>query len=67
MKILISEDIELFVEFEEKDCAYYFVDHATSAQFWLEKSDTEKLDLPYVASTSQLSGCSICDPIKWLC
>ncbi|KAJ7352101.1 hypothetical protein DFH08DRAFT_857956 [Mycena albidolilacea] len=54
MKILISEDIELFVEFKGQDCAYYFVDHATSAQFWLEKSDTEKLDLPYVASTSQL-------------
>jgi len=54
VEVTISGDIELFVELEEQNCAYYFVDHATCAQFWLENSDTDRLGLPPVTSTSQL-------------
>ncbi|KAJ6532972.1 hypothetical protein B0H19DRAFT_1186731 [Mycena capillaripes] len=54
IEIMISGDIELFLQLEGEDCAYYFVDHATYAQFWLESSDTDKLGLPPVSSTSQL-------------
>ncbi|KAF7336161.1 hypothetical protein MVEN_02163500 [Mycena venus] len=53
-EITVSGDIELFLQLEGPDCAYYFVDHATCTQFWLESSDTERLDLPTVTSTSQL-------------
>ncbi|KAF8143682.1 hypothetical protein K438DRAFT_1783529 [Mycena galopus ATCC 62051] len=53
-EIKVSGDIELFLELEGQDCAYYLVDHANCTQFWLENSDTEKLDLPTVTSTSQL-------------
>jgi hypothetical protein len=35
--------------------AYYLADHANCTQFWVENSDTERLDLPTVTSTSQLS------------
>ncbi|KAK6996633.1 hypothetical protein R3P38DRAFT_3069521 [Favolaschia claudopus] len=49
-----SEDMELFIELDGQSCGYYFVDHATCSQFWLESSDTDQLGLPQVASTSQL-------------
>lgn len=55
VEIQISEDFELFVEIEGENCAYYLVDHATCAQFWLESSDTDKLGLQQVCSASQLS------------
>ncbi|KAJ7924641.1 hypothetical protein B0H13DRAFT_2184436 [Mycena leptocephala] len=53
-KMTISEDIELFLELEGENCAYYFVDHATCAQFWLESLETDQLGLPPVISTSHL-------------
>ncbi|KAF8134697.1 hypothetical protein K438DRAFT_1997638 [Mycena galopus ATCC 62051] len=52
--ITISGDIELFVELDGPNCAYYFVNHATCAQFWLENGDTDSLGLPTVTSASQL-------------
>ncbi|KAF7360891.1 hypothetical protein MSAN_01118800 [Mycena sanguinolenta] len=64
VKVIISEDIELFVELEGQNCAYYLVDHATCAQFWLEDSDTEKLGLPTVASTSQLK--IVLEELYWI-
>ncbi|KAJ7645190.1 hypothetical protein DFH06DRAFT_1096919 [Mycena polygramma] len=54
VEIQISEDFELFVEIDGENCAYYFVDHATCAQFWLESSDTDRLGLQQVSSASQL-------------
>ncbi|KAF8173238.1 hypothetical protein K438DRAFT_2023553 [Mycena galopus ATCC 62051] len=54
VKVTISENVELFVELDGPNCAYYFVDHATCAQFWLENCDTDSLGLPTVTSTSQL-------------
>ncbi|KAJ7078323.1 hypothetical protein B0H15DRAFT_1001402, partial [Mycena belliarum] len=53
-KTAISGDIELFIKLEGEDCAYYFVDHSTRTQFWLENSNTEELDLLPVISMSQL-------------
>jgi hypothetical protein len=54
-ELIFSENIELFLELEGEDCAYYFVDHATCTQFWLENLETDQLDLPPVLSTSHLS------------
>ncbi|KAJ7807045.1 hypothetical protein B0H13DRAFT_2295930, partial [Mycena leptocephala] len=53
-EMTISEDIELFLELEGENCAYYFVDHATCAQFWMESLETDQLGLPPVVSTSHL-------------
>ncbi|KAJ7081755.1 hypothetical protein C8R44DRAFT_823400 [Mycena epipterygia] len=50
----VSGAIELFIKLEEENCAYYFVDHATRAQFWLESSSTDELGQPPVISISQL-------------
>lgn len=57
-KIPISNQLELFIKIEEEDCAYYFVDHSTHAESWLEDTNTDDLGLPPVVSLSQLS--------KWL-
>ncbi|KZT34266.1 hypothetical protein SISSUDRAFT_1131983 [Sistotremastrum suecicum HHB10207 ss-3] len=35
-------------------CRYYFVDHAHRAVFWIDQTDTIKLDLPPVSSVSHL-------------
>ncbi|KAJ7741399.1 hypothetical protein DFH07DRAFT_56083 [Mycena maculata] len=59
----ISEQVELFIKIEDEDCAYYFVDHATRAQSWLEEIDTYDLGLPPVVSLSQLS--IACEELYW--
>ncbi|KAJ6611995.1 hypothetical protein B0H10DRAFT_335153 [Mycena sp. CBHHK59/15] len=53
-KVPISRDIELFIKIKENDCTYYFVDHSTCIQFWLDDHNTADLGLPPVISTSQL-------------
>ena len=51
----ISAQVELLIHLEGKDCAYYFVDHSTRAQFWIEDIDTTDLGLSPIVSLSQLS------------
>ncbi|KAJ7485939.1 hypothetical protein FB451DRAFT_1231486 [Mycena latifolia] len=63
-KTIVSGDIELFIKLEGDDCAYYFVDHATRTQFWLESCSTEKLGLPPVISLSQLK--IVLEELYWL-
>ncbi|KAJ7913183.1 hypothetical protein B0H13DRAFT_2470993 [Mycena leptocephala] len=53
-QVTITRDVELFLELEEENCTYYFVNHATCDQFWLEDTDTEELNLPPVISVSRL-------------
>ncbi|KAJ7136840.1 hypothetical protein C8R44DRAFT_767978, partial [Mycena epipterygia] len=60
----VSGAIELFIKLEEEDCAYYFVDHATRAQFWLQSSSTDELGLPPVISTSQLK--IVLEELYWI-
>ena len=52
--ILLSDDIELFIQIEGTDCAYYFANHSTRTEFWLEELDTDDLGLPAVVSPSHL-------------
>ncbi|KAF7325836.1 hypothetical protein MKEN_00434300 [Mycena kentingensis (nom. inval.)] len=59
----LSDSLELFVKLEEDDCAYYFVDHATRAQFWMDDVDTEELGLPDVVSISHLN--LVCEELYW--
>ncbi|KAF7318902.1 hypothetical protein HMN09_00226000 [Mycena chlorophos] len=60
----VSPHIELFLKLEDDDdCAYYFVDHSTRAQTWMEDIDTEDLGLPAVVSVSQLN--LICEELYW--
>ncbi|KAG7448689.1 uncharacterized protein BT62DRAFT_721694 [Guyanagaster necrorhizus] len=53
-KIRVSRSTELFIKIEEDDCAYYFVDHATRTEFWLDIIETDALGLPDMASPSHL-------------
>nr|GAT59184.1 predicted protein [Mycena chlorophos] len=60
----VSQHVELFLKLEDDDdCAYYFVDHSTRAQTWMEDIDTEDLGLPAVVSMSQLN--LICEELYW--
>lgn len=54
-KLTISDQVELFLKLEDEDCAYYFVDHANRAQFWMESLDSDSLDLPPIVSQTHLS------------
>ncbi|KAJ6608132.1 hypothetical protein B0H10DRAFT_2303725 [Mycena sp. CBHHK59/15] len=53
-KVPISENIELFIKVKGHDCAYYFVDHSSRIQFWLDDHNTADFGLPPVISSSQL-------------
>ncbi|KAJ6597321.1 hypothetical protein B0H10DRAFT_2167688 [Mycena sp. CBHHK59/15] len=59
----ISDHLELFIKVEEEDCAYYFVDHATHTQSWMEDIGTDDLGLPPVVSVSQLN--ILCQELYW--
>ncbi|KAF7334018.1 hypothetical protein MVEN_02307000 [Mycena venus] len=59
----VSGQLELFIKIEDEDCAYYFVDHATRAESWLEDIDTDNLGLPPVVSLSQLH--ILCEELYW--
>ncbi|KAK1225099.1 hypothetical protein PQX77_011968 [Marasmius sp. AFHP31] len=50
----LSEHIELFILIEDDGCSYYFIDHLTRTQFWLEEYETSELGIPEVASASHL-------------
>jgi len=52
--IVLSDNVELFLQIEDNDCAYYFVDHATRTEFWLEELNTDDLNIPAVVSPSHL-------------
>ncbi|KAL0946501.1 hypothetical protein HGRIS_012718 [Hohenbuehelia grisea] len=52
--ISIGADVELFLQIDEAGCGYYFIDHATRSEFWLEGLDTEELGMPEVASETHL-------------
>ncbi|KAJ3766076.1 hypothetical protein FB446DRAFT_417049 [Lentinula raphanica] len=51
----LSPSIELFLLIENTGCAYYFIDHASRSQFWLEAIPSEELNIPDVDSPSHLS------------
>ncbi|KAK7435505.1 hypothetical protein VKT23_019627 [Stygiomarasmius scandens] len=53
-QIPFSENIELFIMLEDDDCLYYFVNHATRTQFWLEEVDTSSVGIPDYDSPSHL-------------
>ncbi|KAF5337493.1 hypothetical protein D9758_013591 [Tetrapyrgos nigripes] len=53
-KFPLSEGIELFVMLEEDDCLYYFVNHTTREQFWLEEVQSEDIGIPDSYSPSHL-------------
>ncbi|KAJ7664313.1 hypothetical protein B0H17DRAFT_1091939 [Mycena rosella] len=59
----LSDQVELFIKIEGEDCAYYFVDHATRAQTWIEETGTYDLGLPPVVSLSQLN--ILCEELYW--
>ncbi|EGN92905.1 hypothetical protein SERLA73DRAFT_156742 [Serpula lacrymans var. lacrymans S7.3] len=56
--IELPDSAELFLQLEdtqENSCSYYFVDHASRTEFWIDKMDTESLDMDPVVSASHLN------------
>ncbi|KAG5337251.1 hypothetical protein C0989_010107 [Termitomyces sp. Mn162] len=52
----LSDDIELFLQIEGVDCHYYFVNHRTHVEFWLDDNlSTDELGIDPVVSASHLS------------
>jgi hypothetical protein len=54
-EIVLSDDVELFIQVGDDDFTYYFVDHTTRTQFWLDEFDTDDLGLSSVVSATHLS------------
>lgn len=52
---MIHAGVELFIQLEGSGCAYYFVDHFSRTEFWLDQFDTDEVGLPHVASEEHLS------------
>ncbi|TFK49053.1 hypothetical protein OE88DRAFT_1737266 [Heliocybe sulcata] len=46
--------IELYLELSPEGCLYYFVDHSSRREFWLEDINTEALELPEADSPAHL-------------
>ncbi|EED83112.1 predicted protein [Postia placenta Mad-698-R] len=55
-QICVPASAELFLALDDKSdsCLYYLVDYATCVEFWIEKVDTEDLDMMPAVSTSHL-------------
>ncbi|KDQ59309.1 hypothetical protein JAAARDRAFT_659122 [Jaapia argillacea MUCL 33604] len=55
-RIELAQSVELFLELCDTptSCNYYFVDHATRVEFWLEDLSTTVLGLPSTVSPSHL-------------
>ena len=54
----LSNEVELFLQLDETEpdnCAYYFIDHKTRTQFWINNRDTDVLNSPATTSISSLS------------
>jgi hypothetical protein len=51
---VLTDSVELFLQLDDEDCNYYFVDHATQTIFWLEEYETSDLGLHPVVSSSHL-------------
>ncbi|KAF7424488.1 hypothetical protein PC9H_009795 [Pleurotus ostreatus] len=53
-QVVIHSGVELFLQLEESGCAYYFVDHLSRTEFWLDQFDTNEIGLDQVASEEHL-------------
>lgn len=56
--ISLSKDVELFLQLDKSDsdhCAYYFIDHGTRTQFWIDDLGPEGPSLPPIASVPYFS------------
>jgi hypothetical protein len=58
--IVLSDDVELFLQIDDDDCTYYFVDHATRMEFWLDEVNTNDLNISGVVSASHLRQIMSC-------
>jgi hypothetical protein len=54
--VTLSDNVELFLHIDESSDAisYYFIDHLSRTQFWLDQMPTQVLNLPPVVSNSHL-------------
>lgn len=54
-EIVLSAQTELFLQIEDNDCAYYFIDHTARTEFWLDVVSTDDLNMLPVVSPTHLS------------
>ncbi|PPQ98173.1 hypothetical protein CVT26_003219 [Gymnopilus dilepis] len=50
----LAPSVELYLQVDDEDCNYFFIDHVTQTVFWLEEYQTSDLGLPSVVSPSHL-------------
>jgi hypothetical protein len=56
--ISLPNDVELFLQLNESEaghCAYYFIEHGTRTQFWIDNMDTQALGLPHTVPVACIS------------
>ena len=54
--IIIEDQMELFIQLDDDDCNYYFVDTKSQSVFWIEEYEPLELGLGPVVSPSHLSA-----------
>lgn len=55
--VFLPDSSELYVQLEEDGgCLYYFIDHASRTQFWIESVDTYNMEIWAPVSQSNLSS-----------
>lgn len=59
LQIAIPATAEIYLlPYDDEECGYYIVDHATHAVSWLEAVDLDQLCIPDVVSDSHLRKCT---------
>ena len=51
----LGPSVELYLQVDDEDCNYYFIDRIAQTVFWLEEYETSDLGLHPVISPSHLS------------
>lgn len=52
---VLAASVELYLQVDDEDCNYYFIDREAQTVFWLEEYETSELGLHPVVSPSHLS------------
>jgi len=47
----LKGDVELYLQLDDKDCNYYFADHARRTLLWLEDYEADELGVPNFSAT----------------
>ena len=55
-QLVLSDNVELFIQIEGDDCYYYFINHHSYTEFWLDPLETSEIGIDPVASPTHLGS-----------